>query len=634
MNLDPALVELADLWYDLPVLVGDEWPELRPQLLAAVQALAAAEDKEYERRARHLLRLLRPYEQIKKRLAHALTGKTIPNDRAADGETGRGTRPALRLARRAGFLPPDSDYTGPSGRWINAEVEDGDPDRPGTFVLAFDVAVAARETSAAEPLGRLGDPKAWPATLRVLLSSQDAGVETLGDTLTVPREGPSPDRARFRVTPASTGTLMLKAVFLRGNSLVHQMELNVTGQQVRARAHGQPLDTVAATADRGLSVVLRPSAGGRHYEIHVSVGSNHRGAQLRKTAQDLDSIAKEARRPLQALVEVGGPLSDDDAAAAGLRQDSYAWHTQQLAESGCRMFRDLFFNQADAQLRALGRVIQKYLTGDEQRRVQFLTDQPLLPWHLMCPMEDMADADFRQIIGLRHEVDCLPSIADASGGDTEVAIDTRPGLHVKLALNRSIDRGGERDLVRKQEAYWRGHADRGRTRLTVHDRQHDVLTILRGEDGPAGILYLYCHAVAHDPDDDGPQYARLVVEGTEGGILLRTLRDYDGVLPGLPVIVLNACRTAYVSPLSTTDFVTHFLERSRGVLGTEADTPATFAAAWATAFFERLLAGERIGEAVRATRAEFAFTHGNPLGLLYALYCNGDTALRPAITPG
>jgi hypothetical protein len=69
------------------------------------------------------------------------------------------------------------------------------------------------------------------------------------------------------------------------------------------------------------------------------------------------------------------------------------------------------------------------------------------------------------------------------------------------------------------------------------------------------------------------------------------------------------------------------------VLGTEADTPAPFAAAWATTFFDRLLAGEPMGEAVRATRVHFAVKHLNPLGLLYALYCDGDTALAPAVLP-
>ncbi|MEV8038182.1 CHAT domain-containing protein [Streptomyces sp. NPDC086182] len=634
MNPDPALVELADLWYDLPVLVGDAWPELRPPLLAAIQTLAGAGGEEYERQAWALLKLLLPHEEVRKRLAPALVGTAIRTDRAVDADTGRRSRTALRLAHRAGFLPPAADRTDPSGRWINAEVEDGDPDRPGTFVLAFDVAVdvAARETTVADPLGHLGDPQEWPMTLTVAVIGEDATVETLGETLTVPRQGPSPDRARFRVTPARAGTLVLRAVFLGGNGVVQWMHLNVTGHQVRARVHGRSLDTAPGTTDRCLFVRVSQTADG--YEIEVFGGVSHRfRANLRKTARDLDTIAQEARRSLQALVEEGGPLADD--AAAGLPHDRYAWHTRQLAESGCRMFRDLFFDQADAQLRSLGRALQKYLTGDEPHRVQFVTDKPLLPWHLMCPVEHMADADFGQVIGLRHDVDCLPLISDASVGVTEAVIDTRTGLDVKLALNWSIDRGGERALVRDQVTYWQGHDNRGLARLAVHDRKEDVLAVLLGDGLPAGILYLYCHAVAPDPDKGGPRYAKLAVEGTEGDILLGTLQDnHRGALPGLPVIVLNACSTAYTSPLSTAGFLTHFLERSRGVLGTETDTPAPFAAAWTTAFFDRLLAGERIGEAVRATRAEFAFTHRNPLGLLYALYCNGDTALRPPITPG
>lgn len=633
MNPNPALVELTDLWYELPSLVGATWPELRPRLLAAVEELAAAPPQEYERKALALLRILLAHAEVKKRLAPALIGKTIPTDRAADSGESAGTRLVLHLARRAGVLPPGDDRPDPSGRYINAEVQPGEPDCPETLFLTFDLADVPRDATAAEPLRHLGGPDTWPATLTVTVFSKDAGVEPLTDTLTVPREGPSPDSARFRVTPARTGTLQLHAVFLRGDSIVQWMLLNVTGHQVRARTQGPSLEAASQVRDRGLSVQVWPASDGRHYEIVVSGGIGHaRRAQLRKENADLDDIAREARRPLRALVGKWGPLTDN-APLPGLElpQDDYELHTRQLAESGCRMFRSLFFDGADAQLQAVGRKIQDYLTGPAARSVQFITEKPLLPWQLMCPVEHMRDADFRQLLGMRHQIDSIPLVPNAGDGVTEVAIDTRPGLNVTLALNRSIDRGGERDLVMKQEAYWRDYADEGLARLTVHDRQQTVLEALCGSDGPAEILYLYCHATAHDPDDGGPAYAKLAVEGTDGGILLRSLHDYGGALPGPPVIVLNACSTAFTSPLSTVGFLTHFLERSRGVLGTEADTPAPFAAAWATAFFDRLLAGERMGEAVRATREHFALTHRNPLGLLYALYCNGDTILTPAI---
>jgi hypothetical protein len=464
--------------------------------------------------------------------------------------------------------------------------------------------------------------------------SADAEVETLTGTLTVPREGPSPDRARFRVTPARSGTLQLHALFFRGGNLVQWMLLNATEHRVRSRSQGPSRTSAAQARDRGLSVQVWPTANG-HYQIVVSGGIGHTcRAELRLKDEILDDIARQAREPLRALVDEWGPLADG-APLPGLElpQAAYDKHTRQLAESGCRMFRRLFFIDADAQLEAVGRKIQDYLAKAAPRSVQFITEKPLLPWHLMCPVEHMGDADFRQILGLRHQVDCIPLVPNAGNAVIEVTIDTRPGLNVTLAVNRSIDRGGERDLVANQESYWRGYFGKGVADLTVHDEQRAVLNVLCGGDPPAEILYLYCHATAHDPDDGGPEHARLTVEGTDGGILLRSLHDHGGALPGPPVIVLNACSTASTSPLSTVGFLTLFLARSRGVLGTEADTPAPFAAAWAIAFFDRLLAGERMAEAVRATREDFATTHRNPLGLLYALYCNGDTVLRPAIAP-
>src|SRR3546814_19060302 len=64
---------------------------------------------------------------------------------------------------------------------------------------------------------------------------------------------------------------------------------------------------------------------------------------------------------------------------------------------------------------------------------------------------------------------------------------------------------------------------------------------------------------------------------------------------------------------------------ARGVIGTECRMPAQFAAQWADAFFDALLAGQPLGETVLALRRGFLSEHGNPLGLLYGLHCNADT---------
>ena len=70
---------------------------------------------------------------------------------------------------------------------------------------------------------------------------------------------------------------------------------------------------------------------------------------------------------------------------------------------------------------------------------------------------------------------------------------------------------------------------------------------------------------------------------------------------------------------------------ARGVIGTQCKTPALFAAEWAGRFFDRFLEGAELGDVFLDLRREFLTEHGNPLGLLYAVHCDGDTRIEPAL---
>jgi hypothetical protein len=70
---------------------------------------------------------------------------------------------------------------------------------------------------------------------------------------------------------------------------------------------------------------------------------------------------------------------------------------------------------------------------------------------------------------------------------------------------------------------------------------------------------------------------------------------------------------------------------ARGVIGTECRTPGIFAAEWAQRFFARFLDGEALGTLTLSLRREFLERHGNPLGLLYAVHCDGDTRVQPGL---
>lgn len=61
------------------------------------------------------------------------------------------------------------------------------------------------------------------------------------------------------------------------------------------------------------------------------------------------------------------------------------------------------------------------------------------------------------------------------------------------------------------------------------------------------------------------------------------------------------------------------------------ETPALFAIEWAKRFFDRFLKGESVGEIFLALRKEFYEQNRNLMGLLYALYVDGDTRLDPGV---
>jgi hypothetical protein len=100
----------------------------------------------------------------------------------------------------------------------------------------------------------------------------------------------------------------------------------------------------------------------------------------------------------------------------------------------------------------------------------------------------------------------------------------------------------------------------------------------------------------------------------------------------MPLVFINACESAELSPLFYEGFVPYFMAKgARGVIGTECKTPALFAAEWARRFFDRFLAGGSLGQIALDLRREFFYEHNNLLGLLYALYVDGDTQIVPGL---
>jgi hypothetical protein len=150
-------------------------------------------------------------------------------------------------------------------------------------------------------------------------------------------------------------------------------------------------------------------------------------------------------------------------------------------------------------------------------------------------------------------------------------------------------------------------------------------------------VYFYCHATAGGQKNNDPDAAAIIM-GKDDAVTVADLNiDAPATvqLPGNPLVFINACESAELSPLFYNGFVPYFMAKgARGVIGTECKTPVLFAIEWGDAFFDRFLDGAAVGETVLKLRQDFLRDHGNPLGLIYAVHCDADTRIAPALARG
>jgi CHAT domain len=234
---------------------------------------------------------------------------------------------------------------------------------------------------------------------------------------------------------------------------------------------------------------------------------------------------------------------------------------------------------------------------------------------------------------MRHVIEEIPLQPSMTVTDSAIASD--PRLAVSVNVNSGIDAQLGGTYVADTNTYWaQAQAARKRIGVTSRTTSTDVMHALADAATDDQILYFYCHAESAGlGDPGGPDASSLVL--TDARITLADLNldaPTTTLLRGKPLVFINACESAEMSPAFYDGFVPYFMAKgARGVVGTQCKTPALFAAEWAHRFFERFLDGADLGETFLELRREFLDKHGNPLGLLYAVHCDGDTRIEPAL---
>ncbi|MFN8475278.1 MAG: CHAT domain-containing protein [Anaerolineae bacterium] len=532
-------------------------------------------------------------------------------------------------------------------RFLNATIEgqpENQPLRVGQdYSLAFAVELVRAGFAAALPeTKQLFLPTEDEISLTVRLDSQDFDIgPSLQQTLRLPRSGPSRAPARFTIKPKQEGQGVISAVVLKDNNfvLLLTLKLGVGAAQPAAMVDVQPQSRPLAGAHglqpRDLNLVIEPSPDG--FKI-TATGAFVSTATLPLREQALAQLIDRARQTLFAIVDTKDPASGRKPYQAGIDipEDVNRQSLKALARVGWQLYQGLFFSPAaDAQANRFGTWLRR-LAQTDTLKIQIVSNQFLMPWGLLYVADrfDENNVQPEMFLGLKHIIEHLPlQTGDNPPGQT---IPTQPTFTVSVNVNKDIDAQFHTTIIADQVAFWQKIQADKLADVVVRSTKAEVVQALADTSTPDQLVYFYCHAGAPEANDPlGPAGASLYLTGSERLTLddLQTSAPATDQLPGAPLVFINACESADLSPLFYNGFMPYLVRKgARGMIGTECQVPALFAESWAEAFFTQFLRGEKsLGQTFLDLRRDFYFNHKNVLGLLYALYCNGDTQVTPGL---
>lgn len=535
-----------------------------------------------------------------------------------------------------------------SARWINAELEDHAPDQAlkvqQWYTLAFDVDVKQRaEAVGAVVVDETGlfKPVEQEVQLTIQLNSADFDLPEHSRFLRLPRAGKSLNKARFDISPLHDGPSALTATIHKDGNFIQQMQLSFdvgasvpTSAVVTARGRPARSAEVVRPRDMGLSI----SAGAAGYDCLVWKPVSAR-ARLPLTAPYLTSAVDAARREIMKVVMHQDATGDYVfQTRIDIPEADTLFALGVLARAGALLFQKLFFGPAaGADSKAIGDFLRRMAADPTTRlTLQIVAESTPLPWGLlyMGDASEGAELSWDNFLGLRHVIELIPLQTTLTVTDNAIR-SNQPALSVSINVNQKIDQDMAADFVARQQAFWASAQTSFKPlRVTSRSTRAELLQALRSEHTDDQILYFFGHAETNGLGSaGGPDASSLVL--SDASITLESLNldaPTSTQLRGNPLVFINACESAELSPAFYDGFVPYFMAKgARGVVGTECKTPALFAAEWAARFFKRFLDGEPLGLAFLELRREFLQDHGNPLGLLYAVYCDGDTKVDPAL---
>lgn len=367
------LQAVSDVWPELPVLVGADWPRFQSELTGLLEQLRAENDPDQEALLRwQVLYRLRPYPAALERVNQRQNGLTTRGGPSSKGLVpDYGWRSVVTTAEsvRSGPVTRYTDIACPRRVWV------GTP-RVSVVVRltvarpAFSAAVQALTLDPAQP---------------VRVSIQAPGFTVLSQPVQPMDILPEADSAPvvFDLQPQRVGHTTLTFDFVQGNQLVGvaTAPLEITAFEVIEGAEPRPARAVAfqpGLADPDLVLRIEVEDAALVFSLIRNGGAWWRTFAPVPLRQSPEAYAAELYQSIASLVDAEDPTAQ---AVLGKRLRIPA-------------------DDVDRSIKKLGQALWKHLIPDElkalyaaeraawtDKTLLIQSDEPHLPWELVWPYD-------------------------------------------------------------------------------------------------------------------------------------------------------------------------------------------------------------------------------------------------------
>lgn len=360
-------------------------------------------------------------------------------------------------------------------------------------------------------------------------------------------------------------------------------------------------------------------------------------------AQLVDAMANSAYGAMSALslqgdflkqlsaTGVDAAVSRPSQATLKLTDAESAKVAEVIARSGQGLYRHLFTNSADGDLRQLVAQLEAAAAAappDRPLRLMVVTDRLSLPWQYLHPVGPQVDAS--RFWGLQFSLSVLrvnnqareKSVA-RHAGDTRQVLFAHYGSRADptVALARDQARQllklplAEADLLQ---------VDTGKALLAQVSARRKTLSGI--------VTFLHASAGAGDlPPNLQFNDGDVVTSDSLENLLNKVSQEEQGqrYLAEGPLVILNACETGPARQLPHVKLQNALFELgAQGVVVTEVSVWISLGHEVATQLIARLVQGEPVADALTAVRRRLQAEKRNPLGLLYVYYGDPAATLR------